>query len=128
MKKLFALLLTLSLLAASDAPDATRALGAYGAVAEALGYPPCLLNIQLAAHAMESGDSEEALKKLQAVARELKGETERAHPLWGAAAPPGESYYRTLARMLQNDLRADPKFQTLRENSQFKGLLVQLEP
>ena len=121
-----AVLQALSLLATSDAPDASRALAAYGAVAKALGYPPCLLNIQLAAHAMESGDSEEALEKLQTVVRELKGETEQFHPLWGATPQPGDSYYRTLARMLQNDLRSDPKLQSLRENTQFKEFLVQM--
>lgn len=116
----------LSLLAASDAPDAPRALEAYGAVAEALGYPPCLLNIQLAARAMEVGDSEEALEMLRAVVRELKGETEQAHPLWGAVPQPGTDYYRTLTRMLQNDLRADPKFQVLRQDPRFADILRQL--
>ena len=113
----------LSLLAASDAPDAPRALETYGAVAEALGYPPCLLNIQLAARAMESGDSEGALEKLRAVVRELKGETEQAHPLWGAVPQPGTDYYRTLTRMLRNDLRTDPKFQVLREDPRFAEIL-----
>ena len=74
------------LLAASDAPDAPRALDAYGAVAEALGYPPCLLDLQLAARAMEDHDPEGALEKLRAVARELKGETEQAIPC-GALLP-----------------------------------------
>ena len=118
----------LSLLATSDAPDASRALAAYGAVAKALGYPPCLLNIQLAAHAMESGDSEEALEKLQTVVRELKGETEQFHPLWGATPQPGDSYYRTLARMLQNGLRTDSKFQALQNIPTFTEILHQLDP
>lgn len=118
----------LAILAASDTSDAPRALEAYGAVAEALGYPPCLLNIQLAAHAMESGDSEEALEMLQAVVRELKGETAQAHPLWGAVPQPGADYYRTLARMLQNDLRADPKFQALQQDPRFAEILRQLNP
>ena len=121
-----AVLQALSLLAASDAPDASRALAAYGAVAKALGYPPCLLNIQLAAHAMESG--EEALEKLQTVVRELKGETEQFHPLWGATPQPGDSYYRTLARMLQNDLRTDSKFQALQNIPTFTKILHQLDP
>ena len=65
----------------APSPSIVQALAVYGTVAEALGYPPCLLNIQLAAHTTESGDLEEALEKLQTVVRELKGETERAHPL-----------------------------------------------
>ena len=97
-------------------------------MAKALGYPPCLLNIQLAAHAMESGDSEEALEKLQTVVRELKGATEQLHPLWGATPQPGDSYYRTLARMLQNDLRTDSKFQALQNIPTFTKILHQLDP
>ena len=107
-------------------PSIVQALAVYGTVAEALGYPPCLLNIQLAAHTTESGDLEEALEKLQTVVRELKGETARSQPLWGRDAPPDPSYYSTLARMLQNDLRSDPKLQSLRENTQFKEFLVQM--
>ena len=110
----------------APSPSIVQALAVYGTVAEALGYPPCLLNIQFAAHTTESGDLEEALEKLQTVVRELKGETERAHPLLGASVPHGGSYYRTLARMLQNDLRSDPKLQSLRENTQFKEFLVQM--
>ena len=123
-----AVLQALALLAASDVPDASRALDAYGAVAEVLGYPPCLLNIQLAAHAMESGDKEEALQKLRAVVRELKGEVEQAYPLWSTVPQPGDSYYRTLARMLQNDLRTDPKFQALSRDPAFADILRQLNP
>lgn len=118
----------LAVLAASGAPDASRALDAYGAVAQALGYPPCLLNIQLAAHAMETGDTEGALEKLQAVVRELKGETERSHPLWSTVPQPGASYYRTLGRMLQNDLRANPTFQPLRTDPRFLEILRLLSP
>ena len=119
---------SLAVLAASDAPDADRALDAYGAVAEALGYPPCLLNIQLAARAMERGEGEEALEKLALVARELKGETARSQPLWGRDAPPDPSYYATLARMLQSDLNRDPGFETLRGDARFQELLRQLDP
>ena len=36
--------------------------------------------------------TEEALEKLELVARELKGEMERAQPLWGRDAPPDPSY------------------------------------
>ena len=96
--------------------------------AEALGYPPCLMNIQLAARAMERGEGEEALEKLALVARELKGETARSQPLWGRDAPPDPSYYSTLARMLQSDLNRDPGFETLRGDTRFQELLRQLDP
>ena len=112
----------------ASCPDADRALDAYGAVAETLGYPPCLLNIQLAARAMERGEGEEALEKLALVARELKGETARSQPLWGRDAPPDPSYYSTLARMLQSDLNRDPGFETLRGDARFQELLRQLDP
>jgi len=118
----------LSLLAASDAPDAPRALEAYGTVAQAMGYPPCLLNLQLAAHDLESGDPESALDRLQEVARELREEVQYSHPLWSAAPQPSASYYPTLGRMLQNELMADPKFQSLREDPRFEELLRQLVP
>lgn len=120
----------LALLAASDAPDASKALAAYGTVAQALGYPPCLLNIQLAAHAIESGNEEEALQKLGMVIQELKEETEQAHPFWYSPSQshPDPSYFRTLGRMLQNSLRADSKFQSLRKNPQFEKILRQLAP
>lgn len=118
----------LAVLAASDAPDAPRALDAYGAVAQALGYPPCLLNVQLAAHAMEAGDPEGALKKLRVVVRELKDEAAQAHPLWSAAPPSTASYSQTLGRMLQNSLRTDPKFQSLRTDPRFLDILQLLSP
>lgn len=118
----------LSVLAASDAPDAPRALDAYGAVAQSLGYPPCLLNIHLAAHAMESGDSESALEKLQAVVCELENEAARSHPLWGIASSSMDSYYQSLSRMLQNSLRTDPKFQSLQADPRFLEILQHLAP
>lgn len=118
----------LSVLTASDAPDASRALDAYGAVAQALGYPPCLLNIHLAAHAMESGDPEGALEKLQVVARELKDESAQAHPLWGTVPPPADAYNQSLGRMLRNSLRTDPKFQVLRDDPRFLDILRLLAP
>ena len=77
---------------------------------------------------MESGDKEEALQKLRAVVRELKGEVEQAYPLWSTVPQPGDSYYRTLARMLQNDLRTDPKFQALSRDPAFADILRQLNP
>lgn len=119
---------SLAVLAASDAPDAPRALEAYGAVAQALGYPPCLLNIQLAAHAIEAGDPESALEKLQAAVRELKDEAAQAHPLWSTVSPPTTSYYQSLSRMLENSLRADPKFQVLRDDPRFLKVLRLLAP
>ncbi len=119
---------SLAVLAASDAPDAPRALEAYGMVAQALGYPPCLLNIQLAAHAMEAGDLEDALEKLHAVAREWKGDAAQAHPLWSAVSPPAASYYQSLSRMLQSSLRTDPKFQALRDDPRFLEVLRLLAP
>ena len=118
----------LSVLAASDAPDAPRALDAYGAVAQALGYPPCLLNIQLAAHAMESGDAEGALEKLRAVARELKEEAAQAHPLWSADPPPAASTALPLGRMLHSSLRTDPHCQPLRTDPRFLEVLRLLDP
>lgn len=118
----------LSVLAVSDAPDAPRALDAYGAVAQALGYPPCLLNIHLAAYAMESGDPEDALEKLQVVAREWKDESARAHPLWGTVPPPADAYNQSLGRMLRNSLRTDPNFQVLRDDPRFLDILRLLDP
>lgn len=118
---------SLAVLAASDAPDAGRALDAYGAVAEALGYPPCLLNIQMAARAMEREAPAEALEKLTLVVRELKGETERMQPLWGRDASPDSSYYRMLGRMLQNNLDRDSKFAALRNDARFVELLRRLD-
>ncbi len=118
----------LAVLAASDAPDAGRALDAYGAVAEALGYPPCLLRIQLAAHAVKTGDGAGALEKLREVVREIKGETERANPLWEPTPQTRSdpSYYRALSRMLQNELKTDPEFETLRDDPRFEDILRQL--
>lgn len=118
----------LAVLAASDAPDAPRALNAYGAAAQALGYPPCLLNVQLAAHAMESGDPEGALEKLQVVVRELKDEAAQAHPLWSTAPSSAVSDPQALGRMLQNSLRTDPKFHSLRTDPRFLDILRILSP
>ena len=97
-------------------------------LAEAVRYPPCLLNIQLAARAVEREEPEEALEKLTLVVRELKGEAEQIQPLWGRDAPPEPSYYRMLDRLLQNDLNRNPKFETLRKDDRFAELLRQLAP
>ncbi len=69
----------------------------------------------------------EALENLRVAVRELKGETARAHPLWGTPQP-GETYYRDLSRMLRNGLRTGPKLQSLQGDPQFEELLRQLEP
>lgn len=117
----------LAMLAASDAPDAGRALEAYGAVAEALGYPPCLLNIQLASWDMEHCDEEAALEKLRSVAEELAGEAVGPGALWGYAAPL-EGYAKTLRRMLGNSLRMDARFRSLERDPRFQEILKRLAP
>lgn len=119
----------LALLASLDGPEAARALNAYGTVAQALGYPPCLVEMQLAARAMEEGNTNLALEKLKAIASQLSEETSRLSPLWEPNLPqqPDPSTGPLLGRMLANDLRMDPKFQSLGHDARFRNILNQLE-
>lgn len=48
-------------------------------------------------------------------------------PLWGQDTPSASSYYRALARMLQNGLNTATEFETLRNDVRFADLLRQLD-
>lgn len=114
---------------AETGEEARKALQAYRAVADALGYSPSQTDILLAAHELQGGRTDQAMERLLKSAHALM-EQEVPHLLFGPGVPEEQyaAYRLNLGRMLRDTLLADPAFDGVRQDPRYLEALRALAP